>query len=208
MDVSDWIAVAATVIALVSGGLALRANHHAAEANDKADKANGIAERANGIADEALKDARDAREAAIWDSALEALHGLVNFNYAMPSKDVGPYMSSVRFRLMALADHIDRPAVAGWLEEAWKTASVLMREAGEARIDPGEKDIPGALLRANAPVADWVVQALIGNLRFMRANGITDEKAAELEANAVDITQGVRDRNDWQDDGSASPFRT
>jgi hypothetical protein len=196
VDVSDWIGIAAAVIALASGGVALRANHHAAKANQKADESNRIAE-------DALEDARDARESALWDSVLESLHSLVNFNYVMPTEDVGPYLSTVRFRLMLLADKLNRPAVSEWLGQAWKTASLLMREAGEKKISRDAPDLAGEIVKANVPVMSWVTRALIGNLRLLRAQGISDEIVRTLELDANAVGREVRERNGWEDEGAS-----
>lgn len=198
MTPADWVSGS---IALLSCAVAVLAWIGSRKANKIAAKANDHAKRANAIAKSALEDARQARVDVAWDEAIRSLNELVTFDFAGASEPVGSRLVAARTSLLMLSDKLSGESVANWLHAAWSVAALLIREAGETRVDKSSPEYVNEVLAANARAATWLT-AMIQNLRVARRDGIPEEVAARLEHDAHEVAESVRRRNGWSEETS------
>lgn len=196
MTSEELFSVVIAALSLAVAGLSWRSSR---KANTLARGANDRADHANAIAEAALDDARQARLDAVWDEVVRALNNLLTFDFAGSFEDVGPRLVSARNSLQMLADKVDEDALGEWMQAEWVTATLLMREAGEKRVDRRHPDYAGATVQANSAAAAWFA-AMINNIRAARLGRMTDDDAESLRQNAVEHATAIRKRNNWLED--------
>lgn len=198
MDPSFWINLAMAVIAVLAcvfAGLSAR----------RAKEANRIAKSANEIAESAQTKADKLRSDAIWDDVELNLNWLLSFDYVGAAKPIDEVLVPTRFRLMKLAEHIDRPEVSEWLQADWRATSHNIAAVMETPLQVDRKDFAGSLVKANEPAHVWVA-ALLNNIRKMRADGISPEEAEQLRANAEKMSEKLREQFGWERGPSLQDF--